>query len=352
MSGKIAFAVPGKITNLTGGTIYDRRVMQELTNQGFDVHHIELPDSFPAPTDKNMDNAFAKLAQVSPGAPLIVDGLAFGALDTDRLTQLPAACIALVHHPLAEEHGLAENRRAFLHQNETNNLAFARHVLVTSLHTAELLSTHYGVERQKISVAVPGVERPKLAQAATKPPLILAVGIQLPRKGHDILLNALSQIRDLEWNAIIVGAALDECFAAELKELQAQLGLSERVKLVGRLESDQVDRLYSQASIFALATRYEGYGIVFNEALVRGLPIVSCATGAVVDTVPEGAGLLIQPEAPDAFADALRTMLTDHALRAACAAKAKSAGDLLPSWSDTAANIAVTLNTALEYETG
>ncbi|MEO1749324.1 MAG: glycosyltransferase family 4 protein, partial [Pseudomonadota bacterium] len=309
MNGKIAFAVPGRITNLTGGTIYDRRVMEKLNKQGFDVHHIELPESFPAPSAKDMDNAFAKLAQVSPEVPLIVDGLAFGALDPDRLGHLPAACTALVHHPLAEEHGLAETRRAFLHQNEMNNLAFARHVVVTSPHTAELLSTKYGVERQKISVAVPGVERPKLPQKTTDPPLILAVGIQLPRKGHDILLKALAQIRGLEWNTVIVGAPLDDDFASQLQALHVQSRLGDRVKLAGRLERDQLDKLYAQASMFALATRYEGYGIVFNEALVRGLPIVSCATGAVIDTVPHGAGLLVQPEAPAAFADALRTML-------------------------------------------
>ncbi|MEM9999684.1 MAG: glycosyltransferase family 4 protein [Pseudomonadota bacterium] len=352
MIGKIAFAVPGKITNLTGGTIYDRRVMEELSAQGFDIHLIELPASFPAPSPEDMDRTFARLAQVPPNVPLIVDGLAYGVLDTARLSKLPAACVALLHHPLAEEGGLAEDRRAFLHQTETNNLALARHVIVTSPHTAELLCVHYGVDRQKISVAIPGAERPKLAPAPIEPPLILAVGIQLPRKGHDILLNALSQIRDLEWNAVIVGAALDDNFAAKLKALRTQKGLGERVTLAGRLERDQLDQHYAQASIFALATRYEGYGIVFNEALVHGLPIVSCATGAVVDTVPEGAGLLVRPEAPDVFADALRTMLTDHQLRAVCSAMAKSAGDCLPSWSDTAATIAEALHTALEREMG
>lgn len=352
MSGKIAFAVPGKITNLTGGTIYDRRVMDELAAQGLDIHHIELPDSFPEPSADDMDLTFARLAQVPHDVPLIVDGLAFGALETGRLSKLPTPCFALVHHPLAEEGGLAEDRRAFLHRTETDNLVFARHVIVTSPHTAELLSVHYGVDRQKITVAVPGAERPKLAPAPANPPLILAVGIQLPRKGHDVLLNALSQIRDLSWHAMIVGAALDEKFAAKLKALRTQRGLGDRVTLAGRLERDHLDQQYAQASIFALATRYEGYGIVFNEALMHGLPIVSCATGAVVDTVPEGAGLLVRPEAPDVFADALRTMLTDHQLRAACAAMAKSAGNRLPSWSETAATIAEALHTALEGEMG
>ena len=126
------------------------------------------------------------------------------------------------------------------------------------------------------------------------------------------------------------------------------MNLEKHVTFAGRVERSELDQHYAHATIFALATRYEGYGIVFNEALVHGLPIVSCATGAVVDTVPENAGLLVQPDAPGELADALRKMLTDHELRATCANNARLAGERLSSWSDTASTIAHALQQATD----
>ena len=70
---------------------------------------------------------------------------------------------------------------------------------------------------------------------------------------------------------------------------------------------------------------------------MRGLPIVTCRTGAVPDTVPPQAGLLVAPDDALAFAGALRTVLEDGALRARMAGAARQAGRDLPGWDGTAA---------------
>lgn len=333
---RLAFAVPGDLTTLTGGYIYDRRLMQDLRSQGWQVDHIALPAGFPAPSADQMSEALRRLHDVPQDIPVIIDGLAFGALDPDGVSAMKAPIVALIHHPLAKENGLHPARRDELFETERQNLSKAVHVIVPSPHTAAILSSDYGVPVQDITIAVPGTDRSSEPSTPVDPPLILSVGIQLPRKGHDVLLRALAEIGDLTWQSAIVGAALDADYAQELKDLRVSLGLEDRVQLLGQIEKSALEDLYRKASLFALATRYEGYGIVFNEALVHGLPIVSCAVGAVPDTVPAATGFLVPPGQPAAFASALRRLLSDPDTRGACALASRSAAADLPDWADTA----------------
>jgi glycosyltransferase involved in cell wall biosynthesis len=83
---------------------------------------------------------------------------------------------------------------------------------------------------------------------------------------------------------------------------------------------------------------------VFDEALAHGLPIVSCAAGAVVDTVPKGAGLLVAPDDDRSFADALGELLQDGDRYRQCADAATKAGELLPDWADTAGTVGEVLD--------
>lgn len=341
---KAALAVPGDLATLTGGYIYDRRLLHELRDMGHDVSHIALPGSFPAPSAEDMDTTFAQLMTVPDDCPVIIDGLAFGAMDPARVAQLRAPIVALIHHPLALENGLDPDRAKALYDSERANLAHAVQVIVPSPHTASLLVSDYGVPEARIHIARPGTDRPRQQRQPVDPPLILSVGIQLPRKGHDVLLRALGLITDLNWQAKIVGAPLDAAYAQKLKDLRQSLGLADRVTLTGQIDRDTLSRFFGQASLFALATRFEGYGIVFDEALVHGLPIVSCAAGAVPDTVPPDTGLLVPPDAPDAFADALHQILGNRETHQSLATAAQRAGNALPGWQDTAAIAAAALN--------
>jgi glycosyltransferase involved in cell wall biosynthesis len=341
---KAAFAIPGDITTLTGGYIYERRLLEGLQAQGRDIVHLRFGGSFPTPTGADMADAAVQLAALPADRPLILDGLVFGSIDTAILAAMAAPVVAMVHHPLAHESGLDPALRAHLLVTERDNLAQVAHVLVPSPHTAALLVSDYGVARDRITIARPGTDRPAPKAAPSLPPLILSVGIAHPRKGHDILLHALSKLLHLDWQAVIIGSRYDEGHARDLDALHARLGLADRVTLAGRVSAAVLADHYSRASLFALATRYEGYGIVFDEALSYGLPIVTCHTGAVPDTVPPSAGLLVPPENPAAFAQALKDLLTDPTLRAAKAQASAGFGAALPSWADTAARAGAVLD--------
>jgi len=225
---------------------------------------------------------------------------------------------------------------------ERANLELARHIFVTSPHTGTLLGAQYGVEAARITVVRPGFLRPDAAAPVAKasPPLILSVGILAQRKGHDVLLRALAQITDLDWQADIVGRDHEAGMTAALTALIEELGLSGRVTLSGEITAEALDARYRQATLFALATRYEGYGIVFGEAMGYGLPIVSTRTGAVPETVGEAAGLLVPVEDSAAFAQALRHLLGAPEAREACAAASLRAAEALANWQDAAALVA------------
>lgn len=340
---RAVFAIPGDIATVTGGYLYERRLLEGLRAVGTDVEHLQLGASFPNPTPVEHAHALAAMMAVDAATPLILDGFVFGSMDAAALARVRAPIVGMVHHPLAHEEGLSAARRAQLFRTERDNVRLAAAILVPSPHTARILVAEYGADPARIVIARPGTDRPagrpRGRRVSEGPPMILSVGIQHPRKGHDVLLRALARLPDLAWTAVIVGPAYDPEHAAALSALCAELGLESRVRFAGSVSVAERDALYSRASVFALATRYEGYGLVFDEALAHGLPIVSCRTGAVPDTVPADAGLLVPPDDPAAFAEALRLMLQDGDRRAAMARAARASGSMLPSWLDTARTV-------------
>lgn len=331
------FAIPGDIDQKTGGYIYEKTVLHTLRAQGRRVDHMQLPGSFPLAPPADMAAAVAQLAAVAPDTPVILDGLVYGGIDTAGLVTVKAPLVAMIHHPVGLETGLPPDTARLLLQREAANLALAAQVVVPSPHTKRILVADFGVPEARIHIALPGFAEPDPVRSPIDPPLILSVGLIAARKGHDVLIDALGAITDLPWQAQIVGGTHDHDVLRSLTLKADALGLYGRLRFRGRMEQDELAGLYRQATVFALATRYEGYGMVFGEALIHGLPIVTCAAGAVPETVPQGTGHLVPVDDSAAFAAALRRLLADPSHRAQMAAASTAAGHALPRWADTAA---------------
>jgi glycosyltransferase involved in cell wall biosynthesis len=340
------FAVPGDLDTLTGGYLYDRRVVDELRAAGWDVTVHTLDASFPHPGAAAREDARRVLAKVPDGAALVADGLALGTLPelAEHVSQR-LRLTALVHHPLADETGLDAASVARLRVSERRALAAAARVIVTSAATARALAANYAVPPSRIAVVEPGTDPAPLARGSGSGAVsLLCVASLTPRKGHAVLLDALAAMGARRWRLVCAGSKeRDPGTAAALAAQIGRLALADRVELAGELAPSALAALYDRADAFVLASFHEGYGMALAEALARGLPVVSTAAGAIPDTVRADAGLLVPPGDVAALAAALRRLLDDADLRARLAAGARAARERLPTWTAATARFASAL---------
>jgi glycosyltransferase involved in cell wall biosynthesis len=339
-----SFAVPGDLASPTGGYAYDRRIIAELPPFGWRIEVINLGDGFPYPAADTRVTACARLAALPPGRPVVIDGLAFGVLpDAAEALRASHPLVALVHHPLALESGLSATDSASLRASERSALVCARHVVATSATIAQLLVDSYGVPSGRVSVVEPGTDRVAARQRVSARPRngegvveLLAVGSVIPRKGYDVLVTALAELRHLSWRLVVAGdCGRSPETSRRLKADIVRFGLADRIALLGAVASEQVAPLYASADLFVLPSRFEGYGMAYTEAIAHGVPVIGTTAGAIPETVPADAGVLVAPDDVEALAATLQQLIANSDERERLAAGARAAK--FPSWSEQAA---------------
>jgi glycosyltransferase involved in cell wall biosynthesis len=345
---RFAFAVPGDLATPTGGYAYDRRMIVELGDLGWQIDLLDLGDGFPWPNEATRMAARRQLLTTAAGRTVVVDGLALGVLP-EAASQLARRnpLLALVHHPLALEHGLSVEHAGTLLASERAALAAAQGVVVTSAATARLVASEYGVPAERISVARPGSD-PALPAQGSKDGVVrlLSVGAVVPRKGFDVLIAALATVTDLPWRLTIAGdRTRDRNAAAQLDADIARHALENRVAAPGAVSPQRLAALYAEADVFVLASHFEGYGMAYAEAVAHGLPVIGTNAGAIPDTVPSQAGLLVPPGDIPELSKALRRVIGENELRRRLASGARAAAPQLPSWRQSAEIFARALET-------
>lgn len=336
MHKHVTFAVPGSLETLTGGFLYDKAIVDGLRTRGWSVKVLDVGTGFPCPDETVRLQAGKAVCGEQSTAPLVVDGLALGALpEAAYRVAASRPLIGLVHHPLFLEAGHSAEVRDRLFESEKSALAHTCHVVTTSRETRDRVAADFDIPGNRITNVDPGIRRPQ-----TPPPYretvhvnILAVGSLVPRKGHDRLIEALATLRDHPWSLRIIGSGeFDPNHAKTLRDLVATHDLADRVVFAGKVSDADLEDHYRTSNLFALASDYEGYGIAYAEAILRGLPVIGTTGGAIKDTVPDGTGILVPPHDADALCAALKDMLANPQHRGIFAAAARRSGSHFQTW--------------------
>ncbi len=162
-------------------------------------------------------------------------------------------------------------------------------------------------------------------------PTVLCLSRLVPRKGQDMLIVAMTEIRERVDGAVLVIAGGGP-YEVKLRALADALGVSDSVVFTGRVPSGELAAHHTLADVFAMPCRtrgagldVEGLGIVYLEASATGVPVVAGSSGGAPETVREGeTGLVVHGRSVEQISDAVVELLTDRDKAAAMGAAGRA----------------------------
>jgi glycosyltransferase involved in cell wall biosynthesis len=328
---RVAFVTVGDTDRLTGGYMYNRRLLDGLAENGVEVEQVVPCGATPA-----------EQAEASSGFGGAFDPARFDVLIADALARVVVAphldgwrsarpVVGLVHElPGVADPTTADRERAF-----EEPLLRCERLVAVSGHGKEVLLGK-GVPAGRVAVVQPGFDGLEPHPVGARDgggTRVLIVAQWIPRKGVLDLVRAWSAEERPGAVLDLVGEMdADAGYTAKVLEAASE---DPSIIVRGTVSDAELASLYASADLFALPSRYEGYGIVYAEALSFGLPVVACAVGPVPEVTGGEAALLVPPGNADALSGALGRLLSDAGLRQKMSAAALRRAASLPRWRDT-----------------
>lgn len=312
---KIGFIIYGTLKTLSGGYLYDRQLVAHLRAMGCTVDILSLPwRNYAQHLRQNFAFAWAhKIAQTRYDL-LLQDELNHPSLFLLN-SYLRAACacpiITIVHHlRISEEH--PPRLMALYRLVERHYLNSVDGYIFNSKTTRNIVQHFTGHTRPNI-VAYPAADHrnppphDKVMQALStrqqksQPLQLLFIGNLIPRKGLYTLLNALARVQthnpqSPQWHLHIVGSEeIDPPHSAQMRYRANTLSLAQQITWHGRLSDDALNQLLATSDLLVMPS-YEGFGIVYLEAMAYGLPVIAANFGAAPELIQHNInGYLIPP---------------------------------------------------------
>ena len=364
---RIGLLIYGSLDTLSGGYLYDRKLVEHLRQAGDSVEIVSLPwRSYPAHLADNFSlRLYRRLRELSVDI-LLQDELNHPslALVNRRLRRLRPRypLISIVHHLRSSE----QHPRRLLPLYRAVERCYLRTVdgfIFNSRTTRQAVAELRGEseeergEREDLIplrgvIAYPAADHLPVPdegaaqrlisarQSDAGPLRILFVGNLIPRKGLHHLIAALSRLPPAEWRLDVVGDdGVDSAYAAALRRQIGAAGLEDNIRLHGRVSDSELAQQYRAAHLLAVLS-YEGFGIVYLEAMAFGLPVLASVDGGGGEIVRHGVnGFLVEPTDADGIAGHLSALAGDRERLAALGRNARQRFDSHPRWGDSAAAI-------------
>jgi len=349
---RLGLVIYGSLETVSGGYLYDRKLVDHLRSRGDAVEVISVPwrpygrallDNLSPPLFKRLTRASFDL--------LLQDELAHPSLcrlNYRLRRRVSYPLVALVHHLRACEARPAW-QNFWQRQVERQYLTSVDGFICTSnatRHEVELLA---GSGRPAV-VAPPGgdhlpgglsPEQVWHRAGSSGVCRLLFVGNLIPRKGLHHLLDALSSLPQQDWHLTVIGGSeLDPPYARTIRDRIAALRLADKIDLLGRRSREELVERLKESHLLAVPSSYEGFGIVYLEAMRFGLPVIAGDAGGPREIVSHGVnGFLVPPGDPAALSRYLEAFIKNRDLlrRMSLAALTTSASQ--PTWEGSAERV-------------
>ena len=138
----------------------------------------------------------------------------------------------------------------------------------------------------------------------------------MPRKGQKYIIEALNRLNSSKFKLFLSGKCKDEKYMKELRSLIEKYKLEKQVTITGWLNRSSIVKAYQDAHIIVVPSLYEPLGLVIQEAMWLGVPIVASNVGGIPEQVTNNKdALLVPPEDAKSLADAIIKIIKNESLR-------------------------------------
>lgn len=345
---KVGFLIYGDLNAVSGGFLYDRLLVDYLRNSGDRVEVIQLKcRSYPRSIIGNLSLALLYRIKRSDFDLLLQDELAhpslFG-LNYYIRSKVRYPIVSIVHHLRACEKRPPWQNRVYgrieqKYLNSVSGFIFNSSTTcsaVRSLLRKEMPSVTAVPAADHLDGGITAEEISRRAENRSSPLEILFVGNIIPRKQLHVLLKALGLMRG-RWQLTVIGSvSAGPSYAASLYKQVELSGLYPKIRFLGFVPRAELSSVLRRSHILAVPSSYEGYGIVYLEAMAYGLPALGSTAGGAKEVIREGYnGFLVAPEDHWAIALRIQRLIDDRKKLATMSINARNTFLAHPGWNQT-----------------